>query len=384
MKPIEIFKCGKFKDMNGKVIDFSEADLVGCASCYDPALHESPLVKGHPKHDDPAYGWVKSLSFSEGSLLVEPAQVEPAFAESVEAGRYKKISASFYLPNSENNPVPGSYYLRHVGFLGGQVPAVKGLKPVEFAGSDDDCVTVEFSEELTVARILRSLREFFVEKFGKEEADKAMSSWDVDWVQEQAAREEGRAEFSEEEHSTPEDSGQGEEEMKDKGKPDGSGTADDQGNAPASQSEIDDLKKQNAEFAEQFRRRDAKDEVKGLVDAGQLTPAMADGLVDFMAGLEEGETTVVEFGEGDDQKKLSPREFMTDFLKRFPQQVSFKEHSDGDGDGDDENPGGMSAEEVANEAVSYQETMKGKGVTLTTTQAVDAVKAGKHRGGENG
>ena len=170
--------------------------------------------------------------------------------------------------------------------------------------------------------------------------------------------------------------------MKDKGKPDGSGTADDQGNASVSQSEIDDLKKQNAEFAEQFRRRDAKDEVKGLVDAGQLTPAMTDGLVDFMAGLEEGETATVEFGEGDNQKKLSPREYLSDFLKRLPQQVSFKEHSEGDGD--DENPDGMSAEEVANEAVSYQETMKGKGVTLTTTQAVDAVKAGKHRGGENG
>jgi len=383
--PIEIFKCGKHKDMSGKELDFSEAELVACAACYDPALHEAPLVLGHPKHNDPAYGWVSSLSFSEGSLLVEPDQVETSFAEAVQAGRYKKISASFYPPNSTNNPVPGSYYLRHVGFLGGQVPAVKGLKPVEFAGSDDDCVTIEFGEAtVTVTRVLSRLRDWIIDKFGVEDADKALPSWDLSWAQEEALRDENsEAEFSEDEQSTPDDSGQGEEEMKDKGKPDGSGTADDQGNASVSQSEIDDLKKQNAEFAEQFRRRDAKDEVKGLVDAGQLTPAMTDGLVDFMAGLEEGETATVEFGEGDNQKKLSPREYLSDFLKRLPQQVSFKEHSEGDGEGD-ENPGSMSAEEVANEAVSYQETMKGKGVTLTTTQAVDAVKAGKHRGGENG
>ncbi|WP_319778437.1 hypothetical protein [Maridesulfovibrio sp.] len=380
--PIEIFKCGKHKDMSGKELDFSEAELVACAACYDPALHEAPLVLGHPKHNDPAYGWVSSLSFSEGSLLVEPDQVETSFAEAVKAGRYKKISASFYQPDSTNNPVPGSYYLRHVGFLGGQVPAVKGLKPVEFAGNDEDCVTVEFGEELTVARILRSVREFFVEKFGKEEADKAMSSWDVDWLQEQAAREDGRAEFSEDEHSTPDNSGQGEEEMKKKGKPDDSGAEDQAANAPDNQSEIDALKKQNAEFAEQFRRRDAKDEVKGLVDAGQLTPAIADGLVDFMAGLDTDGTTIVEFGEGDDQKKLSPRKFMSDFLKRLPQQVDFGEQSKGSED--DENPGGMSAEEVANEAVSYRESMNSKGVVLSATEAVEAVKAGKHKGGSNG
>ena len=43
-----------------------------------------------------------------------PRQVDPAFAEAVAAGRYKKVSASFYQPNSPHNPVPGVYYLRHV------------------------------------------------------------------------------------------------------------------------------------------------------------------------------------------------------------------------------------------------------------------------------
>ncbi len=50
----------------------------------------------------------------------------------VKAGRFKSRSASFYHPDNPNNPKPGVYYLRHVGFLGAQPPAVKGLKAVEF------------------------------------------------------------------------------------------------------------------------------------------------------------------------------------------------------------------------------------------------------------
>lgn len=32
------------------------------------------------------------------------------------------------------NPKPDTYHLRHVGLLGAEPPAVKGLRPVEFAG----------------------------------------------------------------------------------------------------------------------------------------------------------------------------------------------------------------------------------------------------------
>ncbi len=53
---------------------------------------------------------------NDGALSATPRQVDPAFAEMVEAGRFKKISASFYAPSASGNPVPGTYYLRHVGF----------------------------------------------------------------------------------------------------------------------------------------------------------------------------------------------------------------------------------------------------------------------------
>ena len=142
--------------MRGDVLSFSESDIAATAAAYDPAKHEAPLVIGHPKHDAPAYGWVKSLAASGDGLNAEPHQVDADFAELVASGRYKKISASFYLPDAPNNPVPGVYYLRHVGFLGAQPPAVKGLNPVQFADDGGDCVSFEFAEE-DVSGILRRM-----------------------------------------------------------------------------------------------------------------------------------------------------------------------------------------------------------------------------------
>lgn len=58
-KHLHIFKPGRQTAMSGVTLDFSESDLEASARAYDPAKHEAPIVIGHPKHDAPAYGWVK-------------------------------------------------------------------------------------------------------------------------------------------------------------------------------------------------------------------------------------------------------------------------------------------------------------------------------------
>lgn len=144
---IPIFTPGNHTSMAGDDLSFSESDLAATVAAYDPALHEAPLVIGHPKHDDPAYGWVKSLNIVADGIEAIPHQVNADFAEMYADGAVKKVSASFYPPNSAANPVPGVYYLRHVAFLGAQPPAIKGLRPAEFAEEADDCITIEFSEQ---------------------------------------------------------------------------------------------------------------------------------------------------------------------------------------------------------------------------------------------
>jgi len=148
MKPIEVFTSGTHTAMNGSTSDFSEADVEAIASAYNPQKHEAPLVVGHPKDNAPAYGWVKSLFFNEGSLHAIPQQVDPGFEEMVKAGRFKKRSASLYAPDSPNNPTPGQFYLRHVGFLGAQPPAIKGLKDIDFGSAEEGVINIElnFSE----------------------------------------------------------------------------------------------------------------------------------------------------------------------------------------------------------------------------------------------
>lgn len=143
MKRVDIFKAGTHRAMDGSEAEYPAAMLRVTAAAYDPAVYKAPIVVGHPTTDAPAYGWVQGLEFADGTLSAWVDEVDPAFAEAVQAGRYRNVSASFWRPSSPSNPKAGILYLRHVGFLGATPPAVKGLKTVSFAGVRAEAVTVE-------------------------------------------------------------------------------------------------------------------------------------------------------------------------------------------------------------------------------------------------
>ena len=142
---IRLFRPGTFTSAEGREVSFTAADLAAVASGYDKASDPAPLVVGHPSSDDPAYGWVDSLSFADGFLTALPERVAPAFAEAVRQGSYAKVSAQFYPPEDPNNPKPGAWYLKHIGFLGAHPAAVKGLGIVSMGeeGSDKTLVSIE-------------------------------------------------------------------------------------------------------------------------------------------------------------------------------------------------------------------------------------------------
>ncbi len=179
--PLLIFRAARHTDGGGQVLNFSEADLSAIAEGSDPARHEAPLVVGHPMLDKPAKGWVQSVTAPPGAgLLATPRQVDAAFAEQVNAGAFKKISAAFYGPTAPGNPMPGQWSLKHVGFLGAAPPAVKGLGDAHFAEPQDPGVHV-FSEwdDATNASMWRRMREWFIAKFGMDEADKVLPDYQV-------------------------------------------------------------------------------------------------------------------------------------------------------------------------------------------------------------
>lgn len=172
---VEIFRPGSFQSMEGTDIVFDDKAVADIAEQYDRDVSDAPAVIGHPITSDPAYGWVKSLSFDRKKkrLVAELDQVDNNFAEAVKAGRYKKISPSFFQPNAPANPKPGHYYLRHVGFLGAAAPAVPGLKPASFAGAAHDAITfnMDFSEMNENKGLLGRFKTWLIEKIGADQAD---------------------------------------------------------------------------------------------------------------------------------------------------------------------------------------------------------------------
>jgi hypothetical protein len=149
---IKIMPPGEFTSVEGTKVSFTEEALRNAAEAYDPVSDPAPMVIGHPALDHPAYGWIKRVTFEDGHLCAEPdpEKLEPAFAEAVRQGRFRKVSGRFYFPNGRGNPKPGHFYLKHVGFLGAAAPAVKGLGTVAFGEGDDGDVTIEQPQETSM------------------------------------------------------------------------------------------------------------------------------------------------------------------------------------------------------------------------------------------
>ena len=183
-KRLHIFKAGTHISQDGSTVTMTFRDLLAVANHYNPKISEAPIVIGHPKTNAPAYGWVSKLHVTSEGLEAEVDQVDEAFASMVKAGRYKKVSASFYSPASQTNPVPGSYYLRHVGFLGAQLPAIKGLRQYAFS-ENDDAVTFDINQENREMKredsLLNQIKKLLMQLMGTlpaEEDDEAESSVD--------------------------------------------------------------------------------------------------------------------------------------------------------------------------------------------------------------
>ena len=198
---VEAFKVGKVTDMAGKEHDFSEADLEDLNEGIHEQLkagYQPPLVKGHPKVDDPRVGSIVDSKVEDNVLKVKLDDVSNDFAEEVKKGGFKYLSASIY-----SNLKKG---LRHLGALGAHAPAMKGMAPLCFGEGcfaevdkgvteQDVCMFAEsFAWDRLVpasvferlvyrfsalGRMFRSQREQLIEKEGIEAADKVFPEYVV-------------------------------------------------------------------------------------------------------------------------------------------------------------------------------------------------------------
>lgn len=158
---IAISQKGKFNDSEGNERDLNDSFLKEVIANFTP--NDAPAVIGHPKENAPAFGWATALRLNGDVLEAQFADTNDDFEEMVEKGLFRKRSASFYL-----NPAR----LRHVGFLGAQPPAVKGLRDIQFSDGDFCAVEISFKEQTmskeneNSTEEKKTFREFMKELFG--------------------------------------------------------------------------------------------------------------------------------------------------------------------------------------------------------------------------
>lgn len=374
MKPFEIFRAGKHTSTSGTTAEYSEAMLRAAVEAYDPALHPAPIVVGHPHDNHPAYGWVGSLSLDEsGTIIAEPTDVNADFAELVQRKAYRTRSASWYLPDAPHNPKPGSMYLRHVGFLGAQPPAIKGLKDVSF--SDHEEGVVEFGDRYQtgiLARLFRSMREFFVEKYGIETANRVLPDNEIQEVEYQARAPEPRGEepaFAEQAPTPTKEITVTAEEKAAVEAENARLKADlEKAQAAAQQSaDFAEREAQLAQRANELARRELETKVDALIAAGKVLPANKARVIDFAASLsDEGECLdFAEAGKGKDV--LTQRASYLRLLEQGPKLVEFGEMSRDERQADKKV---ISPRELGEKAAAYRAEQRKKGIEISTTDAV--------------
>jgi hypothetical protein len=281
-KWIEVFKTGDYGD-NGQ---YGREDLDKIVANYDANVHQAPVVVGHPEADSPAYGWVEGLRRSGEALEAQLGQVDAGFEDLVKQGRFNKRSVALYSDLGGRG-----LYLRHLGFLGAQPPAVKGLKSVFHDADSKGYVEIEKKEEFMEKEELKKtfgevLREW-AESVGlaKKKEDPPVKTFSEAEVK--AATEKAAADTK-----------------------------------AAIEKQFAD--KQNVEAAKADRKTKIREFVERLKPLGKWVPAFEKaGLIEFMEALPAEQT--IEFGEEGKKEKKSAVEIFQKFVEDLPKIVEFGE-----------------------------------------------------------
>ncbi len=286
-----VFRTGTHTDAAGRTRTWTGEDLDRMVSSYDPARHEAPVVIGHPKDNSPAFGWVRGLKNSGGTLFAR-ADLIPEFDDMVRRGLFRKRSLSLYEDGT----------LRHIGFLGARPPAIKGLPDIRF--DEGETTTIEFTDSnANNGGVPMKFTEWIRQLAGREGVtlDDLPGSTSVEDMRKRVEceiEEEKKrlaAEFAEARKEKEEALAAREEKLR--------------------AAETGARRAALASFSETLERE------------GVLTPAMMKegmGMTRFLESI-ASLTEPVEFAEGDGSSAQTPLEFMQSFLRRLPPAIEFRE-----------------------------------------------------------
>ena len=334
---IDVCRTGTWTDVRGRETEVTPALLDAVVADYataDPA----PVVVGHPETDAPAYGWVEGLRVSGDRLQARLSDLAPEFRAAVEAGRYGPRSIALQGDR-----------LRHVGFLGGRAPAVPGLTPTRFASPADRVIVLAEADLAspseawgwrTVARVLRRVREWIVERDGVERADAVIPEHEIEAISD-APADDDASPFASPGGGTEDVSTTKEGEMaRDTETTDGATPP----GVAALAAERDQLAAERAELAAERTRlaaeRAAADAARRVTDAdaaleahvraGRVLPAERASLAALAASLPV-ETEIRLAGPDGKETAEAPAAVLERFLAALPARVPYGEFAADDG-----------------------------------------------------
>lgn len=254
LKNVELFRTGTQTDSKGRTRTWTLDELKKIACQYNPNRQEAPAVIGHPKETAPAYGWVSKVWVEGDTLKGNFAQVPPEFEKALREGRYKKRSIS----------VDKQFRLQHVGFLGAALPAVDGLKDIEFSASAE-----------------LETYEFTTNEGGKPEEDK------MDLEQALAEIERLKKEITK---------------LKDDDKD--KEAAD---KLKAAEDEAREARKELADFKQAQADKDLEGRINALIKEDKLLPGDKEKTLNFARAMAD-ESATMDFSKDGQSEKVTPRE----------------------------------------------------------------------------
>ena len=378
------FKSGLRKDSQGRSKTWTHDELDEIVANTNARIEKNmfsgaPFVVGHPKTNDPAYGWTKNVKRDGDTLLIkgDEATLHKEFADGVESGLW---------PNRSIRIGKGKdgFYLAHVGFLGAAPPAVDGMDAV-YAADEGEFFDYADNDTYTpnvLVRTLRRFREYIINKDDIETADNIIPDHEIESLGDHVnrLREENNPNQPTTSFNKPDS--EGDKTMSDFTQADI--------DAAVEKARKDERTKVEGDFSKQLSDKDTElkgereqrlradftKQVDDLVTANKITPAQSEGMVDFMLQLADGEATEFEFSAGEGDKKTTfkktPVAFFTDFVSKIGKQVDTGETDFTDGDLDFNGD----ANAMAKAATDYQAEQELKGVTVSASDAVAHVTKG--------
>ncbi len=359
-----VFRTGQHTDSSGKTHNWTTADLDKIVNSFNPAYHEPPLVIGHPSDNAPAFGWVSDIKRVGDGLYLQYKDVAAEFKDWASKKLFKKKSIAVYPDGS----------LRHIGYLGGMPPAIKGLP--DFAFNDGDkgtAITYEYSDwrMSTLGQIIMRLRDHLVETLGADKADNIIKGWEVqDLLTPPPEPEQSNSLYNE-----PEEEGMKPEEVQElvtKGVAEGLKTfSEAMGKIiKGLEDQVAGLKKDLTTGREDNQRREFSDFLMTPAMQQRVPESGREATIAQMMTLASAAS--VEFGEGDAKTTKSALDVYKDQLQALPTVVQFGEHATKDKVGD---LGQVSsdAKAIAQKAQEFCDAEAKAGRTVSIADAVTHV-----------